>query len=407
MTVPNEILFFALLLFSGLVLAAVFQRFHVPSSLWYLIVGFLAALWISSSGYDLGLRWFNFRFIAFYMILPALVFTAALELDVRALMRHLISILILSIPVFLIMLLISAALLYDGIDSSEGFPWAAAFLTATILSATDPEEILHFCEKFGAPQRLILLIKGESLFNDAGSILIYGLVMNFASGSKSSWHLSDALSHFLLLFFGGILTGLAGGLILWLFFRLVKGQSERLLLILITVYAGFILSETVFNVSGVMTLLTLGIISNLLYDSKAESSEKDTLFHLWSFLAHLAHALVMILVGITIVPAMFTERWLAMLIGIIAVMAARAIGIYGVFPLFNFFAVREKLNKADKHILFLGSNRGAIAVALALSLPLSLDYWFTIQSVTYGVVLFGLLIQVGLTPHFLRRLFKA
>ncbi|HID37918.1 MAG TPA: hypothetical protein EYP36_00180 [Calditrichaeota bacterium] len=93
----------------------------------------------------------------------------------------------------------------------------------------------------------------------------------------------------------------------------------------------------------------------------------------------------MILVGITITRNMFSEHWYAMLLGIVAIIAARAIGIYDIYPLFNFISRQKRMDSSFRQGLFWGSNRGAIAVALALSLPSSLEYWFTIQSITLGL----------------------
>ncbi len=402
MSVSYEILFFSLLLFVGIVLNALFRRVHIPASLWFLLVGFVGAQWVTTAGYDIGLRWYHFREIAFYMILPALVFTAALQLNLRSILQNLMSLAILSLPVFFIMLFLNAALLFDGINFPSGFPWIAAFLTATILSATDPEDILFFCEKFKVPERLILLIKGESLFNDAGAIVIYGIVMTMAGGGEAHWLTDNLFWRFLIIFFGGILTGLAAGLLIWGLFYFVKRTIERYLLVFIIVYTSFIVAETIINVSGVMALVAAGLIINNIY---SRFDKEGTLLPFWSFFAYLVHALIMILVGITVTLSMFLERWYAMLLGIVAIIAARAIGIYGIYPLFNFISRQKRIDSSFRHVLFWGSNRGAIAVALALSLPLSLEYWFTIQSITYGVVLFGLIVQAGLFPYLIRRLF--
>jgi CPA1 family monovalent cation:H+ antiporter len=97
--------------------------------------------------------------------------------------------------------------------------------------------------------------------------------------------------------------------------------------------------------------------------------------------------------GVTITTDMFTERWLAILIGIAAVIIARAAGVFGVYPLLSAGKVVDAIPYASRSILFWGGLRGAVTLALALSLPTSLDYWWTIQSIAFGVVLFTLLAQ--------------
>ena len=90
---------------------------------------------------------------------------------------------------------------------------------------------------------------------------------------------------------------------------------------------------------------------------------------------------------------MFTNQWLAMLIGIAACIVARMLIIFGSFPLFNLVSVANPIPMKQQLVLTWGGVRGTITLALALSLPLSLDYWYTIQSIAYGVVLFTLFVQ--------------
>jgi CPA1 family monovalent cation:H+ antiporter len=99
---------------------------------------------------------------------------------------------------------------------------------------------------------------------------------------------------------------------------------------------------------------------------------------------------------------MFTSQWLAILIGILAALIARAVAIFGLFPLINFFPGIEPVRFRHQTIVYWGGVRGAVTLALALSLPTELPYWWTIQSVAYGVVLFTLLVQAPTMPLLLK-----
>lgn len=114
--------------------------------------------------------------------------------------------------------------------------------------------------------------------------------------------------------------------------------------------------------------------------------------------------MIFLLAGITITTDMFTQQWLAMLLGILAVLIARAIGIYAFVPLVSALPGVEKISRPYQTLLYWGGVRGAVALALALSLPVSLDYRWTIQSITYGVVLFTLLVQAPTMQPLMRRL---
>jgi CPA1 family monovalent cation:H+ antiporter len=99
---------------------------------------------------------------------------------------------------------------------------------------------------------------------------------------------------------------------------------------------------------------------------------------------------------------MFEERWLAMLIGIAGVLLARALGIFACVPVLNRVTPIEPVSRPFQVVMLWGGLRGAITLALALSLPTSLDYWWTIQSIAFGVVLFTLFIQATTMAPLLR-----
>ena len=107
--------------------------------------------------------------------------------------------------------------------------------------------------------------------------------------------------------------------------------------------------------------------------------------------------------GLVITWNMFQERWLAMLIAIGAALTARAIAV-GICGLFTRPMLRP-ISGIWQILLIWGGLRGAIAIALVLSLPLTLPYWWTIQSMVFGVVIFSLLVQ-GTTFKPLIRHFK-
>lgn len=120
----------------------------------------------------------------------------------------------------------------------------------------------------------------------------------------------------------------------------------------------------------------------------------------FDLLAYAANGSVFLLVGMTITGAMFTERWLAMLIAIGAVLVARAVVVFGASPVLNAVA-REPIAPGQQAVIVWGGLRGAVTLALAL--PTTLDDWWTIQSMAFGVVLFTLFVQAPTMPWLIRR----
>ena len=99
------------------------------------------------------------------------------------------------------------------------------------------------------------------------------------------------------------------------------------------------------------------------------------------------------LVGMRITFDMFQIHWLTMLVGILAGFLSRMAIIYlGAGPLFH-LPGQQSLSLAEQNLMLWGGIRGAVAIALALSLSVDIPNWSTIQSMVYGVALFSLVFQ--------------
>jgi CPA1 family monovalent cation:H+ antiporter len=386
-----------ILLFSGLVLLAILvqplaRRLRLPFSATLVIAGFAASELLVGAGFDTGIRAENFHILVFHVFLPVLIFESAYNIDARLLLRNLVPILLLAIPLMLLSTLVTAVLVYYGIGHPQGFPWIAALLTGALLSATDPVSVVVIFRQLGVPERLVLLLEGESLFNDATAIVVFSVFIAIATQATGPMTLPQGAGFFLRVFIGGILTGAAIGGAFLLLTRLIEHAIARAAATVICAYLAFAVAETALHVSGVMSVLVAGLLLGHAARSRARQGD-GFIGRLWEFNAWNANALVFLLMGITITFGMFTERWLAMLVGIAAVIIARAFGVFGILPLLSACGITSAIPYASRSILFWGGLRGAVTLALALSLPTSLDYWWTIQSIAFGVVLFTLLVQ--------------
>ncbi len=215
--------------------------------------------------------------------------------------------------------------------------------------------------------------------------------------------LGSAALRFGLVFAGGLGWG---ALIGWLFLALIRRISspyQCMLATLICAYTAYLAAEIWLQVSGVMAVLTAGLMLGTELQKPTSRQESHFVHQAWDFMAFTVSALVFLLVGVTVTLSMFEERWLAMLIGIGGVLVARAVGIYLGLPIIGLLPGVKQLPLADKNLLFWGGMRGAVTLALALSLPLELDYWWTVQSIAFGVVLFSLFMQGPSLPLLIKR----
>jgi Na+:H+ antiporter len=165
-------------------------------------------------------------------------------------------------------------------------------------------------------------------------------------------------------------------------------------------YATFLIAEDLLHLSGVMAVLASGLMVGVFSRKyKTEMTEK-----FWDFLAYIAESMIFLLAGITITLSMFADRWLAIIIGIIAILVARIIMIFGTFPILKLLPGIDAVPLKQQAVLAWGGVRGTVTLALALSLPLTLEYWYTIQSIAYGVVLFTLFVQATTMGPLIRKL---
>jgi len=404
MLTSHTALFLMTLLLVAALIEPLAKKIHLPFSIILVIIGFIGSeLVVKKLGIDTGIRWDNFGTIIFYFILPILIFQAALEIDIKLLWKNIVPIGLLALPLMLVSALVIAAGVYHGIDHATGFPWMAALITGALLSATDPAAVLSLLKSVNAPERLSMLLEGESLFNDATAVVMFSLLIAIATGAQSADSMNEVLFRFITVFFGGLVVGLISGLIITLFTK-VAGWSLFPLLSLICAYATFLIAEDLLHLSGVMAVLAAGLTVGRCRRESSAKIHNDFAEKFWGLLGHIAESTIFLLAGITITLSMFTEQWLAIVIGIIAVVIARIMMVFGTFPILQIIPGIDAVPLKQQTVLAWGGIRGTVTLALALSLPLTLDYWYTIQSIAYGVVLFTLFVQATTIGPLIRKL---
>jgi len=406
MLTVNAFLFFLVLLLIAALIEPLIEKFNVPFSIVLVLLGFISSEIITKGfGVDTGIHWENFRPLIVHVILPILIFQAAMMTDIKSLRENVLPVFMLALPLLLVSAGIIAAGVYYGINHPDGFPWIAALLTGAILSATDPSSILNLLKKYKAPKRLILVLENEGLFNDTTSIVLFSIILTIAltgNGQGSSWMM--AITQFLYVFLGGIATGTFIGLITHVLIRIYESEYIHILVTIIGAYISFILAQDFLELSGVMAVLAAGLTIRMLNKQIQARQSQKFVDDYWQFTASVAEKLVFLLAGVTITLSMFTNQWLAMLIGIAACLVARILVIFGSFPLLNLASKADPIPLKQQLVLTWGGVRGTVTLALALSLPLSLGYWYTVQSIAYGVVLFTLFVQATTMIPLIKRL---
>ena len=404
MDIPNTVLTILLLLGCGLVAEAVGRRLSfLPVSVWLIAAGALLAVAVEGLALDTGIRAHNFSELVFYVLLPVLIFEAAYVMPKDTLRKYLPTVLLAATFGLLIAAGITGLLIWRGIGH-PGFPLMAALLTGALLAATDPVAVVNQFKQLGAPKELSTVMEGESLFNDATAVVLFSLLLSIMVATPGEG--ADAVTvtlRFATVFFGGILVGIGCGLLGNLLGRVLPSPIHASLITLLVAYSGFFIAEHWLHVSGVMAAFSGGITMSLLHQARPDPAREEHLHHFWETLGNLFNIVVFVLMGLVIHAAMFSERWLSMLIAIPAALIGRLVAIY-ISSWISRFLFRQQLTPRCEPVLVWGGLRGIVTVALALSLTHRIDQWFTIQSIAFGVVLFSLLVQAPLNPWLMRRL---
>lgn len=405
MSVEHIILTLVIILTLSLIAQPVSRWLRMPYASILVLLGFIASELAVYAGLDTGLRADNFQSIIFYIFIPVLVFESAYNIDKQMLKNNLVVILSLAVIAMLLTCVITAVLLFYGIAHEAGFPWLAALITGAILAATDPIAVILKLRETNTPKRISVLLEGESLFNDATAIVLFGLFLSIATAAGSISDVSvkssiDIIYNFIYIFIGGSVIGLLSGLSFGFIQRRVKQRLLTGIMSLLLAYGSYLLAEH-FLFSGVMATLLAAISFSTVSNNGEAAAESNKYF--WDMLSHVANVSVFLVMGAVITIEMFEYRWLAMLIAIFSLLVARAISVYGVLMFFSFFK-DLKVAASLQAVMVWGGLRGAVTLALALSLPTSLDYWWTIQSIAFGVVMFSLFVQAPTMQLLVKRL---
>ena len=392
MAIAELISFLLILLLASLFIPPLAKVVRLPASTLLVVIGYLASEVYIHYGGDTGIRADSFQPLIFYVFLPILIFDSAYHLNARQLLRNLPTVLWLAIVGMALSALLTAAGIYYGINHPTGFPWTTALVCGALLAATDPVAVVAQIKSNKAPQQLEVLLEGESLFNDATAVVLFSLFIALAT---SSGHVTvpGALLDFTRLFVGGILFGVLCGFVASLLGRAMSDGYSAPLLTLLTAYGAFYVGEHWLGVSGIMAVLAAGLMLGNSHQQRYTDQQRQPLTSLWGLLGGLGNNLVFLLMGVTVSLNMFSERWLAILIAIGAVIAARIISTWLSLKAARLTAGGEPVPGEYTPVIVWGGLRGVVAIALALSLPTELEGWWTVQAIAFGVVVFSLFVQ--------------
>lgn len=334
------------------------------------------------------------------VLLPGLVFEAAYRLRLDELRRWWTGLALLAVPG----VLVSAGIVALVLNLATGLPVHLAFIVGAMVSATDPAAVVATFKRVRVSRSLATIVDGESLLNDGTGLVLFAIAVRAVTEPLDP---VGAVGSFLVAIASSVGIGLAAGILAARVISRVTDHLVELTLTVVLAYGSYLLADGL-HMSGVIATVTAGIALGNLGPGRALTTDgTDAVDTVWEFLAYLLTAVVFLLVGLSITPARLVDSIGSILWGVTAVLIGRAIVVYGfvglasrVAPLPGFAA---PVPRAWLHVLFWAGLRGAVAVAMALSLPIDLPQRALLQEITFGVVLFTLLAQATTVGGMVRR----
>jgi CPA1 family monovalent cation:H+ antiporter len=327
--------------------------------------------------------------IILFIFLPTLIFESAFALDSRLLAKNLAPVLTLAAPGLLI-----STLIVGGIVAAfTSLPLGPALLFGALISATDPVAVVALFKEIGAPKRLAILVEGESLFNDATAIVLFNIILAvLAGGALTAATVGEGMVEFVVVFAGGLVVG---GLIGYLMIRTIALADDdplvEVALSTVVAYTAFIAADHYLEVSGVMATVGAGVVVGTLGSTRFSPHVRSYLHQFWEYAAFVANSLIFLLVGMTIDPAAVWAYRTPIGVAIGAALVARLVTVFGLTPVVGRLPGSEPIDTRYRIILFWGGLRGAVALALVLSLAPDFPQRDLLVALTVGMVLFTLL----------------
>ncbi len=385
--IPHAVELLVGLLGLAVLVAVIARPLRLPYTVALVVAGLLVGMGASAVGYpsvEVSPE------VVLLVLLPGLVFEAAYRLRIRNLRLWFGGLALLAVPG----VVVSAAIVAVVLNQGTGLRLDLAFIVGAMVSATDPAAVVATFKRLQVPEALSTMVDGESLLNDGTGLVLFAIAV-------SAVHAPIGPAEAVVAFAGTVGISLAIGLVTgYLATRVIGLVHDHLVELTISVvlaYGSYILADQL-HLSGVIATVTAAIVlGNSGPGQTMSETGSDAIDTVWEFFAYLLTAVVFLLVGLAIPPARLLDSIGPIAWGIAGILIGRALVVYVLLGGASRLGLRpgmaDVLSAGWLNVLFWAGLRGAVAVAMALSLPADVPQRALLQEITFGVVLFTLLFQ--------------
>ena len=385
-----------------------YRYLHLPHTIGLVVIALAASL--SIIGFDLIepsvqigqritdiLRQIDFNKTLMHGMLSFMLFAGALHADFSALKTHRLTIGVMASLGTLISTFVVGVVMWFlfGLFELE-VPFIWALVLGALISPTDPVAVLSLFKTVEVPDTLQAKMVGESLFNDGVGVVVFTVVVAIAlAGGEdgSAMGAAEIIELFFTEAVGGAVLGLVAG---YIGYRSMFGIDEPSLEVLITLALVMVTYSLALSLhmSGPIAVVVAGLfIGNRGVKYAMSEQTRDYVLTFWTLIDEILNSVLFLLIGLEVLVVAESIGHLGVaLLAIPVTLVARALSVTIPIAILSHW---QTFTKGAVPVLIWGGLRGGIAVALALSLP-DIKYKAAILSITYGVVLFSIIVQ-GLT----------
>ncbi len=297
-----NLLMITLFLMLGLLLSNIFSHYFpdIPAALTQIVFGIIIALASGNYSFEIDAEWFLLLFIAPILYNDGRHFPRE---ELWGMKKEILG----NAIILVIVTTICCGYIIDVLI--PGIPIAAAFALAAILSPTDPVAINGIAKRVRIPEKIMVLVRGESLINDASGLVAFHYAI--AAVITGYFSVREAAGNLFYTF----LIGLASGIILMLLINLLQFRLRKSgindtvfhsLLQILTPFGIYIITEDIFHASGIISVVAAGMVHSFVREHTETILAEEQVLNenIWSLLLFILNGFVFILLGMDIPSAM-------------------------------------------------------------------------------------------------------
>jgi monovalent cation:H+ antiporter, CPA1 family len=343
------------------------------------------------------------------LVVPPLIFEALMHVKARDLKEVIRPAFALATVGVIISTIVGGYILWKV----AGLPFYVSFLFAALISPTDVATVLEIFRRAKVPSRLAALMDTEAAFNDATGIVVFTvLVTSFSigagAGAPAGIPIFNSILNFILIFGGGALIGAGVAFGAELVTSRITDRTSEVILTIAAVYGSYA-AATAFGFSGLIAVAVVGLyFGNYTIRKAIAPTTRESVSVFWQIAAFVGNSIAFLFIGLQTDLIHLANSFASIAIACLAVLLARVASVYPILTIFSRFG-SLKIPFKWQNVAVLGGTRGALSIALAASIPVTVVISKadinTIRTMVLGVAFISISLQSGFLFRYIWRRF--